>query len=145
MTKPAITAAFNLLDHTGDTGLLLQAPSLSELFRQAALGFNAVLFEQPESIVICDETELVLTGRNYEELLVNWLSELNYHFAVLGKVYRDFLLQLQSDQLQARLSGELFDPDRHPVAREIKAITFHQLEIRQLELESWQGRVIFDI
>ena len=139
------TASYSLLDHTGDTGLLLRAPSLPELFRQAAHGFYTVLLETPSAVTSTDEWEIKLEEDDVDTLLVSWLSELNYHFSVLGKVYREYELQISGKQLQARLHGTEFDPDRHQVLREIKAITFHQLEVRQTVDQNWTAQVILDI
>jgi SHS2 domain-containing protein len=40
--------------------------------------------------------------------------------------------------------GEIFDPSRHQFKTEIKAVTYHQVEIID-KGESWVARVIFDI
>ncbi len=145
MKPDSETASFNLLDHTGDTGLILRAPSLTELFRQAAHGFYAVLLENPAAVSARDVQEITLEEDDVETLLVSWLTELNYHFSVLGNLYREYELEISGTQLKAGLSGNKFDPERHQLLREIKAITFHQLEVRQIEDQNWTARVIFDI
>jgi SHS2 domain-containing protein len=37
-----------------------------------------------------------------------------------------------------------YDPQRHPIDTEIKAVTYHQLRIEQREAR-WEARVIFDL
>jgi SHS2 domain-containing protein len=44
-----------------------------------------------------------------------------------------------SGQLSARLVGEPIDPNRHHIEREIKAVTYHNLSIRE-----GQGGVTID-
>lgn len=136
---------FSMLDHTGDIGLLLTATSLTALFRQAALGFYSVLLVDPESVKTDERSEFVLKEVCREELLVSWLTELNYRFNVHQELYCDFDLQIVDNRLLAKLAGEKFDPARHLVAREIKAITFHELQINEVTAGHWQGQVIFDI
>ena len=46
--------------------------------------------------------------------------------------------------LVAKLTGEAYDPSRHEIKVEIKAVTYHQLTIKQ-EGGQWVGRVILDI
>jgi SHS2 domain-containing protein len=145
MNKEPEISSFSLLDHTGDTGLLLRAPSLLELFRQAARGFYAVLLENPAAVALTVDCEISLEENDVELLLVSWLTELNYHFNVLGKLYREFDIQVTERQLLVKLHGAEFDPKQHQILREIKAITFHQLEVRQIADQSWTARIVFDI
>jgi SHS2 domain-containing protein len=46
--------------------------------------------------------------------------------------------------VRGSLTGEPYDPARHEIKVEIKAVTYHQLTIKQ-EGGQWVGRVIVDI
>ena len=39
---------------------------------------------------------------------------------------------------------EPYDPERHPLRTELKAVTYHQLEVAR-DGDEWTGRVIFDV
>jgi SHS2 domain-containing protein len=44
----------------------------------------------------------------------------------------------------AQLAGEPYDEQRHAFESEVKAVTYHQLEVRH-DGEGWRGRVILDL
>ncbi len=47
--------------------------------------------------------------------------------------------------LAARLWGERTDRERHPPLTEIKAVTYHHLEVTQVADEDWRARVLLDV
>ena len=52
--------------------------------------------------------------------------------------------QLDDRSLAARVRGEKFDRTRHRAKLQVKAITYHQLELKKMA-EGWQARVFVDI
>ena len=47
-------------------------------------------------------------------------------------------------RLEAEAAGEPFAPDRHRMKTEIKAVTYHGLEIRETPA-GWRGRIVCDV
>lgn len=136
------------IDHTGDIGIHIEANTLPQLFERAAIGMFDVLTDL-STVRPSDTTTVTATGRDREALMVHWLSELNYHHTVDHSLFCDIqvheLEQRGSEwALSATLSGEPIDPARHTVYTEIKAITFHGLEVHETE-EGWAVQVIFDM
>ena len=136
---------FRILDHTADIGLELEAGSLPELFTAAANGLMHIICPhcpvkpvQSHALQVC--------GENIEELLVNWLSELNYLCQVQHFLTAQVLVhEIHANYLQAEVLGERSDPLRHAVRSEIKAVTYHRIEVRQESSNRWMGRLYFDI
>ena len=80
-----------------------------------------------------------------EALLVDWLNHLLYLFDVDGFLGRDFqVVSLTDERLEARVTGESFDPDRHPERTGVKAATYHQLSIAPVG-DGWQATVVLDL
>jgi len=80
-----------------------------------------------------------------EDLLVRWLSELLYLYDTQLLLCCTFhCTLLEPTHLTATVAGEPLDPDRHPIDTEIKAVTYHQIAVEQVE-GRWQARVIFDL
>lgn len=136
------------IDHTGDIGLQVTASTLPQLFERAALGMFRVLTDL-DTVQTPEATEISVEGRDREALMVRWLSELNYRHTVNNVLYGAFEVASidETDDgltLTATARGEPIDPDRHPVHTEIKAITFHGMEIRETD-EGWTVQVIFDM
>jgi SHS2 domain-containing protein len=64
---------------------------------------------------------------------------------VEGLLLRRFeVSDLGNGRFEARAWGEGFYDGRHVIRREVKAVTFHQLEVKQ-EQGQWRARVILDL
>jgi len=136
------------IDHTGDIGLQVTAPSLPQLFERAALGTFRVLTDL-KTVQASEETHVAVDGRDPEALMVRWLSELNYRHTVDRVLYDAFAVEAieETDEgltLTATAHGEPIDPTRHTVYTEIKAVTFHGMNIRETD-DGWAVQVIFDM
>jgi len=139
---------FREIDHTGDIGIQVTAPSLPQLFERAALGMFRVLTDL-DTVQPSDATSIAVEGRDREALMVRWLSELNYRHTVDDVLYGAFEVDAINETddgftLTATARGEAIDPARHTVYTEIKAITFHGMEIQETD-EGWSVQVIFDM
>ncbi len=135
---------FAILDHPADVGIEAYGGTLAEAFEQAALGLMSVLLD-------CSKAEdrevrtISLNAIDREHLLVKWLGEVLYlydgqHF--VGTRFR--ILELAWDRLLAEVHGESYAEDRHETRMDVKAVTYHQLEILQSE-EFSRIRVYLDI
>jgi SHS2 domain-containing protein len=88
---------------------------------------------------------LSLHAVDLEDLLVRWLSALLYLYDTQRLLCVTFhVTLLEPTHLTAPVAGELLDPDRHPIDTEIKAVTYHQIAVAQVQ-GRWQARVIFDL
>jgi SHS2 domain-containing protein len=86
-----------------------------------------------------------LVSSDQEALLVDWLNHLLYLFDIDGFLGRDFqVVSLTPERLEARVTGESFDPERHPERTAVKAATFHQLSIAPAG-DGWQATVVLDL
>lgn len=86
-----------------------------------------------------------MDGIDKEQLLVNWLSELLYLHEIKNMLFKEFYINDMNDlQLKATIHGELLDEKRHVIKTAIKAVTHHNLVIKQ-ENSRWRARVIFDL
>ncbi|NPV53142.1 MAG: archease [Firmicutes bacterium] len=141
---------FEVFDHTADIGLSVYGSSLVETFENAARGMFHIM--APSASVFPREVkEFTLRADTREELLVAWLSELIYLFdaeSFMPGVIK--ITQLEENShgpvLRARVSGEPLDQKRHNPETEIKAVTYHRLELMQDEQNNnWTAQIIFDV
>ena len=135
--------SFEFIDHTADVGIRVEAPTLEDLFETAGLAFTEVV-TSAESLDCSVERRFKLEEDNIETLLVSWLQELLYLLDTEELVFARFQVKLHDCPLEATAWGEVFDPDRHMIKTEIKAVTYHQLEVAESD-QGWQAQVIFDI
>ncbi|HXF82087.1 MAG TPA: archease [bacterium] len=134
---------FEVIEHTADVGIIAYGRTLAELFANAAAGMMAFLIDA-EAVRPLEERRLTVTADDREGLLVAWLNELLVLLNGEGFIPRDYrIAQLTDTRLEAEVLGEPVDPQRHRFRLDVKAATYHQLEIRKNE--RWQARVIFDV
>lgn len=138
---------FRFFDHTGDIGVDLEAPTLGGLFAAAAEAFTATLTEL-DTVQPRETHPVTLAAPSADLLLVEWLSELLYRFDVHRWLARSADLKVSPTgdrvQLEGSVTGEPFDPTRHPIHVLVKAVTYHGLHVTPTE-NGWTARVIFDI
>lgn len=137
---------YQLIDHTADFGLRVTAADLPSLFADAVHALFDVIAEVRAPATVAPETLTVqVSGDDWPDLMVNWLREALYQWTGEERlVRRAEILSMSAYTLTARLSCEPYDPARHAVLQEIKAVTYHQIRVAPVP-EGWEARVIFDI
>jgi SHS2 domain-containing protein len=132
------------IDHTADTGFIIHAENLKDLFTVAAKEMFIIICPD-DAIKPETKKRLTVSGDTKEELLVNWLSELNYYFEtqriLLAKVDT---LEIENRTLAASIYVDNIDLERHSIETEIKAVTYHQLYLKKEE-GLWKAQVILDL
>jgi SHS2 domain-containing protein len=135
---------YRQLPHTADLAWRLWGASPPELFENAGRALSATLTDR-RYLRRQATREVSLTSIDREALLVDWLNHLLYLFDVDGFLGRDFQVELLTpESLKARVTGESFDPARHPERTAVKAATFHQLSIVPVK-DGWQATVVLDL
>ena len=135
---------FETFEHTADLGLRVRAVSLNDLFAEAGRGLVAVIIENPETIRPEVSRELRLQADSMENLFFDWLAELLYIFDEEKLALGRFEVTVVGTALDAKVAGERIESGRHTFVREVKAITYHGLVVRQLG-HHWEAEVIVDI
>ena len=131
--------AWELIDHTGDVGVTARAPTLEELFAESARAMFSILADAPAPAPEGTDS-FPVSGNAPEEELRDFLSELLYRFSADRRMYVSFT----AGRGKIDAAWETYDPARHPLRTELKAVTYHQLEVVR-EGDFWKGRVIFDV
>jgi SHS2 domain-containing protein len=135
---------YEILDHTADIGIACYGADLMQLFSNAALGLYSLIIDI-DNIKEELQREISLSSQDKEGLLVDWLNELIYVFDVEHVIFkRCEFSRLNDNTLQARCFGDKINPEHQTVKREVKAATYHMLEIKSKK-DGYEARVIFDI
>ena len=141
---------YEIIDHTADIGIKVYGKNLEALFLHAARAMFEIMLEPIKKKSIFAKTghekfSLNKQGNNLEEIFVFWLSELLYLFSADGLIMQKANIQkLDANAIQAEVTGEIFSPDFYRIKTEIKAVTYHELEIRKTE-HGYEVQVIFDV
>lgn len=135
---------YELFEHTADLGLRVRAADLNTLFADAGLCLFTAIVENLDAVRPANEQTLELTGTDRDFLLFDWLRELLYRFDTEHFLLARCEVTVRDDGLSAILRGEPFDPSRHRLDHEVKAITYHELKVEPTP-DGWLAEVIVDI
>lgn len=129
---------FEELPHQADAALLVYGRSLPELFSHAAHGMYHIMGINNKDHQKVEEV-IVLQAEDTESLLVSFLTELLF-MAEKGLKVAIIELSIEKGGLKAKVN-------QSPVlgmAREIKAVTFNEMKIFNLD-GVYQTRIVFDL
>ncbi len=139
-----MTRGYRFFDHTADFGLEIFGDDAHSLFEEAAKALFD-LITSPVSPKQDDRRKIDIRGEDWADLMVNWLRELLYLWnGEFLLVHGIELNSLGETRLLADVTCEAYDPDRHEIRNEIKAVTYHQIDVGPFE-DGWRARVVFDI
>lgn len=138
----AAEPAFEELAHTAEVGLRVRGRTWEELLVNAARGMFHLIRGEAEPARSGESVrEVEVEAGDRESLLVEWLSALLSLHDTHGEVYQDFQVQdASAGRVRARLVGSRLQGYR----LQIKAVTYHALEVRQTDRE-WVAQVTFDV
>jgi SHS2 domain-containing protein len=135
---------YETFDHTADLGLRVRAAGLDELFAEAGRALFSVIVDDLDKVKPVRAVKVELTGDEREYLLFDWLKELLYFFDAEHLLLSRFEVKVTERGLTGTAWGEPVDRDRHALAHEVKAITYHGLKVEPRSAE-WIAEVIVDI
>ena len=131
---------FKILDHPSDVGIIAFGKDPKEIFENAAFGMFSLMADL-DRVESKENFKIKIEGDDPESLLVNWLNELIFYEdgkKILLKAFK--IEKLTGENLEATVTGEKIDMDRHFIYRPIKAATYNQLQISPN-----QAKIIFDV
>jgi SHS2 domain-containing protein len=135
------------IDHTADLGLLIRSDSKAGLFSEGAKGLVLLLVDE-FTVQPTGWREVALEGPDDEVLLVDFLSEvlaLAVVEGLAGVAVEDSILSGPEGQrsFKARL-GYAPVKNMGGLKQEIKAVTYHGLEIKEIP-SGYETTVVFDV
>lgn len=143
---------FEALPHTADIKLRVYGDSLADLFRNAVIGMFQTIGPRATGChvinerLVCDALpqlhEVTVEAREVISLLVDFLSRAVYLSDVYNEAYLDVTIhEISETFVHATLHGVAITGFE---VVEIKAVTYHDLEIKQID-GRLQADLVFDI
>ena len=127
--------SYKLLEHATDAFIEVTASNLEEAFRIAG---QSVVDTTIDRDTVDEKEEMVIKvgGKDLKYLLFNWLEAIIYQLITEGFAIKRFELELKKNdqyEINAKTFGETIDLKKHHFKVEIKAPTFHLMEISEEE------------
>lgn len=124
------------------------APTLEELFRDAARATMQVMVENLPAVRPAQTLEVKLEQRNDEMLLFDFLNELIFYKDARRLILLPTQLSISPSAggitLRATLAGEEIDVTRHQMNTDVKAVTMLRYKVEQVP-QGWRATVVLDV
>ena len=135
---------YEVIDHTADFGIHVFGADAKDLFANAAFALFDLITDI-DALKGLNEHEVHITGDDWPDTMVNWLRELLYLWTCKEMLVKMAdISYLTEHELTARVNFDPYDPDRHEIKNEIKAVTYHQIQVEKVPL-GWESKIIFDV
>ena len=124
---------YRYLEHITDAFIEITANTLEEAFENAGISVVDTIVDI-KSVKEKIEKRMEISGKDLNYLLYNWLEEIIILTITEGFVTKRFSVKLEKNngyKLVATLNGEEMDFEKHHFKVEVKAPTFHLMEIKQ--------------
>ncbi len=129
------------IDHTADVALRVRGQDLPSLFQHAAQGLFYLLRCEPAGELDAFDEMVSVSADDLETLLVDWLDELLY----LAQRHDVCLERFEIESFdRTSLSAIAYGSGPQYPQRDIKAVTYADLAIRQVE-DGYETIVTFDV
>tara|TARA_B100000586_G_scaffold236522_1_gene187382 strand:+ start:19 stop:489 length:471 start_codon:yes stop_codon:yes gene_type:complete len=131
LTKLSGTKLRRIFEHTADAGIEARAETLSEAFNETSLAFTEIVTggKLPSNKVLF---EFHLESTDLDSLLVNYVSHLIFLFDTENFLVSSAEIDIKTGDcniLHGKLYGDLYDETKHGYGVEVKAVSYHMLEI----------------
>ena len=127
------------LQHTADWCLRVWAADLPSLFTEAALGMNALSGARLAPGPLLQRT-FECVAPDPESLLVSFLSELVFAAEQEQLAFGNFRIGIEGQSLKVQMDGAPL----LSIHKTIKAVTYHNLQIRQTG-RGFEVEIVFDV
>ena len=130
-----------LLDHTADLMVKAFGSTVEECFANA--GF--ALFDQTVDLAnvgTSEEVHFEVEGMDDEDMLYSFLSELLFMLDCDEMVLKELTVGFDGDKVVCDGRGEKLDRSKHRTRSEIKAVTYHMMEV---DRTAPSVTVVFDV
>ena len=125
---------FEFFDVTADIGFTAYGNNLNECYENAGIAlFNVI--SNTDNIKPDKEFTFEIQSEDYVSLLYDYLEELLFLHETEFFLCSDFKVELMDNyQLKATIKGEEIDWSKHTRGCEVKAITYHMMEVNTEKL-----------
>ena len=131
---------YEILEHKADLKIRAFGETKEALFLNMMTAMAESM--KPEKFGGEEKREIKTESNNLSTLLVDFLSEVLYLIQVNKEIYTKVkFIKFSDKETEAELSGQKVER----LGEDIKAVTYHSLDIHQRKDGAWEATVLFDI
>ena len=128
-----LASGYKYLDHMTDAVIEAYGSTLEEVFENAAKGLNDTMIDLKDVTADMD-IRITAEGHDLSELLFEWLDKVMLLLVADGIVTCEFGVNIKNNStytLEGIAKGEKLNLTKHHYKVEIKAVTYHEMQIVQ--------------
>jgi len=132
------------IDHTADKGFKVEAEDLHDLFETSVQGLAYMCREDlAENAETASESYIIdVESEDITGLLVDFLSEI----LTMSHIHRVVFLKADINELNEKnIRAEIYGKKVDHFDEDIKAVTYHQADIRKNDQGNYETTVVFDV
>jgi len=143
MKNKVYAKKFKFLEHTADMKFQAFGNSVEEVFENSALAMFSAMSDG--KVAEKNKFKVKAEGRDYENLLYNFLEELLILFDSEGFFLAKIMnLKIKSKKLEAGVIGD--DAKNYELAVDVKAITYNEMFVKSDgKKKKWTAQVVLDV
>ena len=131
-----------LVEHIADVRLKLIGDSLKELFAAGVQGMAELIKPGISSQQATEKLTISLDASDETSLIIDFLAEVLTYTHVNRTVYHTAIFSdLSPSHLEAQLQGTLVDS----FDEDVKAVTYHEANVKKNKQDLYETTIIFDI
>lgn len=120
-----------IFEHTADAGIRVESNTMTEALNELSLAFTEIITggNLPDDV---EQFNIGIKSDTLDSLIVNYLSHLIYLFDTEGFLVKSVNLGLELGEINTIsgiLSGDFYDENKHGYGVEVKAVSYHMLNI----------------
>jgi len=133
---------------TADVAFEAWGETREELFTSCAFALLSTMVDEPERVIRQQELAIRLEHEELDLLLFSFLQELIFYKDARRLLLHAGTIRIEEREgafrLEAIVSGEQIDPDRHRLLVDVKAVTLHRFRVL-FEDTLWKAHVVLDV
>ncbi len=133
---------YEILEHKADLKIRAFGKTKEELFLNMLSGMSENMKPELQKPGEKTKRKIKLSSFDFQALLVDFLSEILYLSQVNKEVFFEVKFKKFSEN---EIDGEIFGQKTERFGEDIKAVTYHNLEIKKTKNKTWEATVLFDI
>ncbi|MAG77803.1 hypothetical protein CL616_00395 [archaeon] len=134
---------YEYFEHQADVGIIGYGKNLEEAFVEGAKAMFQVMCEI-KNVKVVKEIKIEVEGNDQETMFIEWLNALLSQKDIEDMFFSDFEVKIDGNKLKGVAKGEKMDLDRHEVKVEVKAATYAQLKVEEID-KGYKVQCVVDV
>lgn len=136
---------YEVIEHTADIKIRVWGDSLENLFSEAMLAMTGIMSIIPSLTIVQEgimQRNVEVEAPDKTALLVDFLSEV----LALSQTHKEVYIGVEFGRFSdAELMATLRGVKVNEFDEDIKAVTYHEADVKQNERGEWETPLVFDI